>query len=110
MAKPRITVGLVLIALTAAPLLLANTDRKETACQDPTLRLSSAVPGGPVELLCTIQDVGEPVTIVVGRSSERACCVRDSARESYELAVEGSDLPSETKQLLRFMLVLWGQL
>lgn len=109
MVKPLAIVGLALVVLVATPLSFASTDSIEAACLDPHLWLASSVPPGLLELVCSIQDDVDPVSIAFGSGSEDEFIEQNSGTEKYGLAIHESGLPEETRQQLLLLLALWGQ-
>ena len=109
MVKPLAIVGLALVVLVATPLSFASTDSIEAACVDPHFWLVSSVPPGLLELVCSIQDGVDPVTIAFGSGSEDELVEQNSGTEEYGLAIQKLELPEETRQQLLLLLALWGQ-
>ena len=107
MVKPLAIVGLLIVAIVAAPFSPASTDPIEAACADTYLWLSGVVPLDFLEFTCTVYDTGSPVNSELGNEDEFFEQSPDT--QAYGETIQENGLPEETKQLLLFLLILWSQ-
>ena len=109
MVKRLAIVGLLSSVLVFAPVSVGSAHPLEGACSDIYMWLSGAVPLGFLELACTINEDGQPVTNVLEPAGENVDFELDSDTEQYGTMVQESGLPEETKQQLLLLLVIWSQ-
>ena len=105
MVKRVTIVGLLLAILVSVPIPAANT----AACVDVQLWLSGVAPIDLLELVCTINEAGVPVTFEFASDDENVLFEQNPDAEEYGPALQKLELPEETRQQLLLLLILWSR-